>query len=80
MCGTREGATRAERQVIDDENDGEPERYKFDWSLSLRYDDTHVLLLILLIKNHDIFWINTVGIRFLLANIVCLWDEDDDND
>ena len=71
---------RAGRQVVDDENDGEPERYKFDRSLSLRYDDTHVLLLILLIQNHDIFSIRMVGIRFILANIVCLWDKDDDND
>ena len=37
---------RAGRQVVDDVNDGEPERYKFDWSLSLRYDDTHVLYII----------------------------------
>ena len=59
MCETREGAMIAGRQVVDVENDGEPEQYKVDRSLSLRYDDTHVLLFILLIINHDIFGIRT---------------------
>ena len=49
MCVTRSSAMRAGRQVVDDENDGEPERYKFDRSLPLRYEDIHVLVLLILL-------------------------------